>query len=261
MVVGQLVYRIQERQYLTIILQESYHRLVQSGQLLIRLVSAGVVRASAVEHITTAIATLVLGYTVAIRETIHLHHQRSLRIVLRERSRSVLRVSLIRIQIGSLITIGTTCHRLYLLELRQLSQLAQDIHQIRIVELCRRCQQLSQILYGWRYRLDKVFLLLKIATESVGPQHLQRAEQHKQRQAVYKVAHRRHLDVILQRVVVFVHQLTAQLVRIFGRGLPEKRCQVVVVRTLSAALIIDEPGVAIASVRGSQSPLPSENST
>ena len=74
---------------------------------------------------------------------------------------------------------------------------------------------------------------------------MQRAEQHKQRQAANKVAHRWHLYVILQRVVVLVNQLAAQLVRILCRGLPEERCKVVVVRSFSATLIVDKPRIAV----------------
>ena len=90
-----------------------------------------------------------------------------------------------------------------------------------------------------------MLFLFKIATESISAQHLQRAEQHKQRQTVNEVAHRGHLYVVLQRVVVFIYQFTAQLVRILGRGLPQERCHIVVVRTFTTALIVDKPRVAI----------------
>ena len=135
MVVGQLIHRIQKRQYLAIVLQESNHRLIQSRQLLIRLISTRVVRASTVEHVTTTIATLVLGDALAIRKTEHLHHQRPLRIVFREGGRTILRMSLIGVQIGRLITIRTTCHCLNLLELWQFGEFLQYRYQIRIVEL------------------------------------------------------------------------------------------------------------------------------
>ena len=82
MIIGQFIHRVEECQYLAIILKKSYHRLVQTCQLFIRLVSAGVMRAAAVKHISTTVAALVLGYAVAIRKAVHLYYQRSLRIIL-----------------------------------------------------------------------------------------------------------------------------------------------------------------------------------
>ena len=202
-------------------------------------------RATAVEYIATTVTALVLRYAVAIREAEHLNHQRSLRIVLRECSRSVLWMGLIGVQIGCLITIGTTGHRLNLLELWQLCQLLQNLHQVWIMPRRAACQQLAKVLYGRWNALNKMLFLLKIAAESVSTQHLQGTEQHKQRQTIYKVAHRGHLDVILQRVVVLVHQFTAQLVWILSRGLPQERSHIVVKRTFSAALVINKPRIAI----------------
>ena len=111
--IGKLIDRIEEGQNLTVILQESDHRLIKSRQLFVRLITAGVMGATTVEDITTTIATLILGDALTIGETIDPHHQRSLGIVLRERSRTVLRMCLIRIQVCRLITVGTTGNRLY----------------------------------------------------------------------------------------------------------------------------------------------------
>ena len=60
MMVGKCINMIQELQYLTIILQESDNRLIQTRQLLIRLVSARVMGTSAVEDITSTIARRIL---------------------------------------------------------------------------------------------------------------------------------------------------------------------------------------------------------
>ena len=141
-----------------------------------------------VEHVAATVATLILRDTFGERETEHTHHQGSLRIILREGGRSVLRVGLIRVKISGLITVGTTARRLYLGILRQLCQLSEHLHQIGIVELCRTGQQLPQVLDGRGDRLDEVLLLLVVATEAISTQHLQRAEQHEQRQTVGEMA-------------------------------------------------------------------------
>ena len=175
-----------------------------------------------VEHITTTIATLILRNALGEGEAEHTHHQRSLRIILREGGRSILRVSLIRIKVGDLITVSTTTYRLYLGILRQLGELSEHIHQIWIVELRGACQQLAQVMDGGGYRLYKVLLLLVIASKAIGTQHLQGAEQHEKRQPVGEMAGRRHLNVVLQRVVILIHEFAPQLVGILGRSLPEK---------------------------------------
>ena len=54
--VGQFIDAVQERQYLSVVLQESDDRLVQSRQLLIRLITARIVRRTAVEHVTATVA-------------------------------------------------------------------------------------------------------------------------------------------------------------------------------------------------------------
>ena len=57
--------------------------------------------------------------------------------------------------------------------------------------------------------------------------------------------HRRHLGIVLQRVVVFVDEVAAQLMRILRTGLPEKRGEVVVIRSFPSALIIDKARIAV----------------
>ena len=80
--IGQLIDAVEERQNLAIILQEADNRFVQTRQLFIRLIAAGVMGRTAVEDITTAIARLVLRNAFSIRETLDTHHQRALGIVL-----------------------------------------------------------------------------------------------------------------------------------------------------------------------------------
>ena len=117
--VGQFIHRVEERQDLAVVFQESDHGLVEARQLLIRLITAGIVRATTVEHVTATVAALILRDTLGERETEHAHHQRTLGIILREGGRTILRMRLIGIQIGGLITVGTTADRLYLGILRQ----------------------------------------------------------------------------------------------------------------------------------------------
>lgn len=64
--VGQSVHALQEFQYLAIVLEEAYHWLVQSRQLLVRLITAWVVCASTVKNISSTVACRVLGNTFLI---------------------------------------------------------------------------------------------------------------------------------------------------------------------------------------------------
>ena len=88
-------------------------------------------------------------------------------------------MGLIGVQTGCLVAIGTAHRRLHLLEARHLRQLAQDISQVRIREVAL-VEQLTDILHSRWDRLDEVLLTLEIATEAVGSQHLQLAEQHEE---------------------------------------------------------------------------------
>ena len=132
--IGQLIHRVEECQDLTIVLQESDHGLVEARQFLIRLITTRVVRATTVEHVTATVAALILRNPLGKGEAEHTHHQRALGIILREGGRTVLGVRLIGIQIGDLITVGTTADRLYLGILRQFGQLLEYLHQIGIME-------------------------------------------------------------------------------------------------------------------------------
>ena len=90
-----------------------------------------------------------------------------------------------------------------------------------------------------------MLLALEVAAETVCAEHLQRAEEYEEAQTVYEVAQRRHLGVLLQRVVVFGYEFAAQLVAVACRRLPEERGEVVVERTASAALEVDEIRFAV----------------
>ena len=54
MMIHQGIYRIQERQYLTVFLQEIYHRLIETRESLVFVVFTGVVGTAAIEDIPAA---------------------------------------------------------------------------------------------------------------------------------------------------------------------------------------------------------------
>ena len=80
MVIGQPIDTLQERQYLTIVLQEADDRLVQSSHLLIFLVTAGIMRRSAVEHITASVAAFVFRYSFLVGKAENADNEGSLRL-------------------------------------------------------------------------------------------------------------------------------------------------------------------------------------
>ena len=123
MSIGEFINRIEEGEYLTIVLQKSDDRIVQARQFLVWFIATWVVCRAAIKHIATTVAAFILGDALAVRETEDSHHQRSLSIVLREGGGSILRMGLIGVQFRRLIAIGTTGHSFYLLELGELRQL------------------------------------------------------------------------------------------------------------------------------------------
>ena len=54
-----------------------------------------------------------------------------------------------------------------------------------------------------------------------------------------------NLGILLQSIVVFIDQLAAKLKGILGRSLPKERCKVIVERSFTATLEINEVGVAL----------------
>ena len=129
--IGQLIDAVEESQNLAIVLEETNHRLVQSRQLLVRLVTARIVGGTAVEDIATAIAALVLGNAFCEREAIDTHHQWALGIILGERGRTILRMGLVGVLIGGLVAVGARGCSLNLLELGQLRESLEQVREIR----------------------------------------------------------------------------------------------------------------------------------
>jgi hypothetical protein len=120
--ISQPIDVLQEGKYLAIVLQESDNGLVKSGQLLVGLVSTGIVRAATIKDISATITAIVLRDAFTEGETIYMHHQRPLAIVLTESGRSVLWMSGIGIVMRNPIAVGTG-HRLHGLmgKLRQIN--------------------------------------------------------------------------------------------------------------------------------------------
>ena len=242
--ISQLIDAVEEGENLTVVFQETDDRLVHTRELFVGLVTTGVMSATAVEHIASAITRLILRNALAVRETVDSHHQRTFAVILGEGGRSIHGMGMVDVTRGSAIAVGTIDSRLFDTgETGHLGETAQHVDQIRIgkaVEL----EQFAQVLDGRGDGIDEVALLFEIATEAIGTQHLQRAEEHKLTQTVDKMAHRGNLAVLFERFVVLVNQFTTQFVGIFGGCLPKEGGQVVIVGTLASALIIDEIGMA-----------------
>ena len=90
-----------------------------------------------------------------------------------------------------------------------------------------------------------MLLALEIATESIGTQHLQGTEEHKETQAMHEMAHRWYLGIVFQRLIVLPYQLAAELEGILGRSLPKEGSQIIIERSLSATLEINKVRIAI----------------
>ena len=220
--VGQLIDWSEEIEDLAVVLQESDHRLVQSRQFLVRLIASRVVRASAVEDIASAVARLVLGDAVAVGEAIYTDHQRALAVVFREGGGTIQRVGLEDVVRCGAEAIGPVLRRfLDARKLWQFHQALQDRHQVRIGEGATvEGEQVAQVLDSPRYGVDEVALVLEVPPETIRSQHLQRAEEHEERQPVGKVARGRHLGVLLETLVVFEDQFAAQFEGILRARLP-----------------------------------------
>ena len=59
MMVHQRINGVQERKYLSILLQKIYHRLIKTCELLVSIVLTGIVRRAAVEDVSAAVSRLI----------------------------------------------------------------------------------------------------------------------------------------------------------------------------------------------------------
>ena len=64
--ISQLIHRVEEGEYLAVILKESDYRLVETSEFLIRLITSWIMSAAAVEDVSSTIARRVFGDSLAI---------------------------------------------------------------------------------------------------------------------------------------------------------------------------------------------------
>ena len=81
MSISKFIHAVEECQYLSVVLKETYNRFVKSRKFLVRLISSGIMGAAAVEHITTAVARLVFRYSLVIREAVDANHKRTFVVI------------------------------------------------------------------------------------------------------------------------------------------------------------------------------------
>ena len=68
MMIHEGIDRLKERENLAVLLQKIYHRLIQTRQGFVFVILTGIMGASAIKHISAAIAGPVLGDTALIGE-------------------------------------------------------------------------------------------------------------------------------------------------------------------------------------------------
>jgi len=106
-------------------------------------------------------------------------------------------------------------------------------------------QQLAEVVECRWYGVDEVLLALKIATETVGTEHLQRAEKDEEAQTAVELRAWGQRGVLLSGGVILVYQFLSQIIGIAGRGLPKEGGEVVVVGAAASALEVDEIALTI----------------
>ena len=245
--IGQPIHAVEEGEYLTVVLQKTYHGLVETSEFFVGLITPGIVRTAAVEDIPSAVARLIFGNPLAVGETVDPDHQRPLAVVFRERGGTIGLVGVVDVALRGAQTVGAYRRFSFLRhgKLWQCCKTAEHIHQVGIGEGIRG-NQTAEVIHGRRYRLDEMALPLEVSPEPIGTEHLEGAEEDEEREALHEMMLRRHLGEGLQRLVVFVDEFPPQFLRIFGGSLPEERGDIVVERPLPSALEVDERRVALA---------------
>ena len=82
MMVGELIERVQEAKYLSVLLQQSYDGLVEPCQLLVWLIASRIVCRAAIKNISSAIARWIVRYSLLVREAPNSHDKRPFAIIL-----------------------------------------------------------------------------------------------------------------------------------------------------------------------------------
>ena len=187
MCIGKLVNIVEEREYFAIIFKESDYGFVKSGKLLVRVVTTRIMGGAAIKNVSSAVSALIFRYSLSVREAVHRNNQRALAVIFGECGRTVLGMCLVDVSLGSTVTVGTRqCRLFYARKARQLREPSQHIHHVRIRETVE-LQQFAQVLYRIRNGIDKMLLLLEIASETIRPKNLKRSEQHELAQAINKM--------------------------------------------------------------------------
>ena len=197
----EAIHAVEKYENFPVVFKELDYCLVAAREFLVRLVSPGVVRAAAVEHVAAAVAAFVLRNAFLITETEHAHHEV---LMLFQSFPAGLLASLSR-----------------RVELRQVCQFLQRLLQVRVGGAHAVEQLAAQALNGTGNAVEEIFLAFEIAAQAVCAEHLQHAEQYEERQPAAKLraVHARNL---CQFVQIVLNQCFAQRLRISCRGLPEE---------------------------------------
>ena len=98
---------------------------------------------------------------------------------------------------------------------------------------------MTKIINSKRNRLQEVRFLFKIASKSVSAKHLHCTEKHKMLQRVIE-----HLfiywQILLKFIYIQLHQFFTQIWVKISFSLPQERCYIIVNRSFSSALEINE---------------------
>ena len=241
--VGKFVDTVQEEQNLAIVLKETDDRLVQAGELLVRLVASGVVRASAIEDISASVAAFILRNAVSIGEAEHFYHERTFSVIFTESGGAIGNVRVIRVVVCGLVSIGTLhFHGWLWLELGKVHHILEYIVQVGIGTSVV-VQQVAQVVQCGRNAVKEMLLAFEIATESVCAQHLQQTEEHTKLE-VFSESSLVHLNVVLEVGQIDVNQFVAQFLGVSCRGLPKEAGKVILYRSSPTTLKIDEMGIS-----------------
>ena len=229
--VGQGIDALEEGEDFAIVLEEFYHGGIQSRQLLVGLVAAWVVRAAAVEHVASAVAALVGGDALLVAEAEDAHDEGG---GLFDRDGR-------RLGCGCGRTFGALGRRI---EAVEVDQLLERLFQVGIGCADTVEQEAAEVLDGCGNTIQEILLALKIATQAIGTEHLERAEDHEELEVAAEA-----LGVNggkrLEFEEVSLYHFFAQGVGIARGGLPEEGGHVVVQRTALSALEVYEMGKAI----------------
>ena len=244
MSIRQFINTLQEGQDFAIIFKETDYRLIKSGQLLVRLISARIVRASAIEDITASIAARILWNALSIRETEHANHQRTLCIIARESGWAVLWMRGIRVEFCGLQSICSLDRLLGLWrKLGHGDKSREHFMQIRI-GTSALSKQVAKAFHCWRNALEEMLLAFEIASETISAKHLKQPEQDTKLQALTELL-LANLLILLQILQIDLDEFLAKPLRIARRSLPKEAGNIVLDRPTPASLEVYEVRIVL----------------